>query len=547
MRNERTVGDVTTNVIPLRSYVLSPQQQAVVDWTVQDTGDLILLARAGCGKTSTLIEVVKTIVSKWPRCSTFLGAYNKAISLEIQGKLEREGIDWRQAMAGTLHSAGFGLWRKQAPNVKVVDTKVTDIIRDLAQEWDPSTSRIYEEAESVIRSAVSIAKQNAIGVPGQVGIDYVPAWLELFDHHSLEEELPEDLKVVDVIPCCIRVLEESVRMDDRYIDFDDMLYAPLFHRARVQWPKDFVLIDEAQDTNASRRLLAFKMVRPNTGRVIAVGDDRQAIYGFTGADADSLDLIRIARQAKTLPLTVTYRCPKAIVKEAHAYVPDIVAHESAPEGVVRTVEADDVLKDANTVDGTFSSQDVILCRNTKPIVQLAYKLIRMRVPVHVEGRDIGKGLMKLAGRWRVKKLDTLKVRLEAYMARERKKWEAKGREDKIMQIEDKVETILALIDLCTSEGKTSLDDVKALVESMFVDSESGTGRQQQRLTLSTIHKSKGREWDRVFIYGRNVYMPNKYAKKDWERTQEDNLAYVAITRAKKELVYINVKKEEPKK
>lgn len=58
--------------------------------------------------------------------------------------------------------------------------------------------------------------------------------------------------------------------------------------------------------------------------------------------------------------------------------------------------------------------------------------------------------------------------------------------------------------------------------------------------ISTVHKSKGREWDRVYILGMNKYMPSKYAKKDWELAQEKHLMYVSVTRSKSELVFIEV-------
>ncbi|MEY9138574.1 superfamily I DNA/RNA helicase [Bradyrhizobium diazoefficiens] len=56
------------------------------------------------------------------------------------------------------------------------------------------------------------------------------------------------------------------------------------------------------------------------------------------------------------------------------------------------------------------------------------------------------------------------------------------------------------------------------------------------LTLSTIHKSKGREWQRVFWLDRLNTCPSKYAKLEWELEQEMNLCYVAATRSMGELV-----------
>ena len=56
------------------------------------------------------------------------------------------------------------------------------------------------------------------------------------------------------------------------------------------------------------------------------------------------------------------------------------------------------------------------------------------------------------------------------------------------------------------------------------------------LVLSTVHRSKGREWTRVYALGRSKYMPSPYAKKPWQIEQESNLEYVLITRAMSELI-----------
>jgi superfamily I DNA/RNA helicase len=84
------------------------------------------------------------------------------------------------------------------------------------------------------------------------------------------------------------------------------------------------------------------------------------------------------------------------------------------------------------------------------------------------------------------------------------------------------------------------DDVSVLVgkiRSLFGDTEAG---QQKVLTLSTIHKAKGREWDRVFCLGMNAYSPSKFSKKECEIAQEDHLCYVQVTRAKSHLTMVNV-------
>jgi superfamily I DNA/RNA helicase len=55
--------------------------------------------------------------------------------------------------------------------------------------------------------------------------------------------------------------------------------------------------------------------------------------------------------------------------------------------------------------------------------------------------------------------------------------------------------------------------------------------------LSTIHKAKGLENDRIFFLCPEL-IPSKYATQPWQYEQEANLKYVAITRAKQELIYV---------
>ena len=153
----------------------------------------------------------------------------------------------------------------------------------------------------------------------------------------------------------------------------------------------------------------------------------------------------------------------------------------------------------------------------------------------VEGREIGTGLIKLATRWkRVKTLSALSTKLEDYEAREVSKWQAKGREERAQAIEDRCQCIQEMINSLVAEGKTDLTDLVDFIDSLFGDTKPGDI--PNVLTLSTIHKSKGREWDTVYLLDRAGTLPSKWARKPWQQRQEENLEYVAITRAKSELV-----------
>ena len=508
---------------------LSEQQQSVIRWVLEDTGSLELMARAGCGKTYTLMKVVDAI-AKFKLGDVALMAYNKKIADELKAKLEKTGYDWRVAQAGTVHSFGFGAWRKMAPGVQIDDRKMQNIVKDLSYTITGNQyDNPYLQYGDTIAKLCSLGKQRAIG--HLTSIEDRQEWMSIFDHFGLENDLPEDVNASQIIECAMKAYRVSLNKCREVIDFDDMILAPLVFRARF-WPKDWILVDESQDTNPARRALALAMLKPRTGRMIFVGDDKQAIYGFTGADSDSMQQLKEATNAKTLPLNVTRRCPKAVVTAAQRLVPDFVAHEDAPEGVVREMEFKDLEAEKLT------KNDAILCRNTAPLVQTAYTLISKGIACRVEGREIGTGLIKLAQRWKLTTLDKLLDKLEDYQARQTAKFMSRGQEERIESLVDQLECLRIVIARCLAKNKHKIADLVDDIQSMF--GSTPEGQQPPVLTLSTVHKSKGREWQRVYILARSKYMPSPYARKQWQYEQELNLEYVAITRAMSELIDVNM-------
>ncbi len=541
------------------TYRLSEQQEAVVDWALTGSGNLNLVARAGCGKTSTLKALVKVLARHASnRNGILMGAYNVPIKDELVAWLGQSGFTWKEAVAKTWHGVGYAAWKKIAPRAFEIDPddgkvgKIFDGFFPKGQEASAANNwrktedhprRIYRE---FVTQAVGYAKNRAFGVLQD--IDDRGAWFRLVDHFDLEDKASDGIEMGTGIEIAIRVYKESLRLCYEVIDFDDMILAPLYYKARF-WQYSWVMIDEAQDTNPARRALALASLRPG-GRLIAVGDPAQAIYGFTGADADSMDLIRQALNSSELPLNVTYRCGSEIVALAQTWVPDITAHPSAPAGTVRTValtQAEATRNGLEPFEGeTLGKTDAILCRKTAPLVDLAFNLLRRGIGCQIEGRkDLAQGLLKVALRFKVKTLDAMLRKLDAWKDAEMTKWMAKGKEDRAGSAVDTAETITVIANALIEKGKNDVADLEQQILSMFGDTKEG--EKSKVLTLSTIHKSKGREWDRVYILGRNTYQPSKWARKDWQMEQESNLMYVAVTRAKQELVDIWVEEEVKQK
>jgi DNA helicase II / ATP-dependent DNA helicase PcrA len=514
------LGNLPSNVPKPPDFVLSPQQEASIHFIRHESGNAVLEAVAGAGKTSTLVEMCKHI----PGTAAFT-AFNKKIADEIGYKLVQAGVDNSRVRAGTFHSFGLGAWKKIAPRVQVDADKVQKI---MIGEGVPKNLQPF------VKILVSIAKQRAIGIIAAV--DDWQEWESIVEHHDLAEKLyqdgdydrqsEEDL-ILQGIEWAQTVFKRSTEADETVIDFDDMIFSPLYHRAPI-WQYDFVLIDEAQDTNPARRCLAAAMLKPG-GRLIAVGDPRQAIYGFTGADADALQQIYNAFNCKNLLLTVSYRCSQAVVRHAQRWVSHIEYHPDSPEGSVETLLFPENRKDFAPIPG-----DAIICRVTRPLIELAFDFIRRRIPAHVEGRDIGQSLTSLVKKWKSpRNVGEFRNKLDEFAFKEHQRLIDNDQHGKAAQLADRVGSLMVIMSTLHDD-----DPVQAIISTIDMIFKDTDGRPVKSITLSTVHKAKGREWDTVWLYGRNIWMPHRFAKQLWEIEQEHNLIYVAVTRAKTRLVEV---------
>ncbi|SDK44802.1 UvrD-helicase domain-containing protein [Bradyrhizobium ottawaense] len=498
----------------------SPQQSAFINEARNGTSSIVLIAVAGAGKTTTILEAADQL-----RGNAIILAYNKKIADEIKAKLKKRGVDWKRCEASTTHSIGLRNYKRTVPGVIVKGDKVGAICASWVEEDEIDITLVPHT--SVICHLVSLAKANAVGVPGQGHIDDTSIWEDIVDHFDLFDEEPLQKKADKIIEVAISLLKASNDMR-QVVDFDDMIYLPLLFQINF-FQFDNVVMDEAQDANVSRKLLADALLKDN-GRFFGVGDPRQAIYGFTGADNESMENLKEHFDCKEMPLTVTYRCPKSIVRFAQTWVNHIQAHESAPQGTVTAMTFEDFMLKRELHYG----DSAILCRNTRPLVTAAFALIRQNIPCRIEGRNIGEALIKLATRWRsITTIPELEDKLEEWLDAESVKWIAKKKMAKVQEAEDKVETLKVVMEACQERKQHLITDVVNYINSIFADNVTGI------LTLSTIHKSKGREWKYVFWLDRFATCPSKYASQPWEIIQEQNLCYVAATRSMDTLVDLN--------
>ena len=441
-------------------------------------------AVAGSGKTTVLVELAKRCEKG--KLNIFL-AFNNSIADELGQKLPY----WVQS--STFHSYCWSAVKQAFPGIKLAKKKTDDIYSELAD----SDQAFYKNIQSV-KKLVGLMKGSSMS--GQ----------ELIDYHDIECE------DADVLAMIARKVLEVSNSDVSCADFDDMLYFAT--RPEVNFVQaDAIFVDEAQDLNEIQRELLFKMLKRD-GRLIIVGDPHQSIYGFRGADVDSMDELATRFELETLPLSVSYRCSTSVVDAARRFVPHILARDGAPSGCVRTTPLD---------FSAFPDGCGVLCRNTAPVIQLALKLLKHGRPTKVLGRDIGAGLKRTVKAFKATDMNELRQRLRSWRDREVAKCEKKHQRGKAATIEDKFSALTYIIEDCVS-----VSSVETKIDFLFRETSAS-------ITCSTVHKAKGLEYDTVFILNRNL-MPSKYAEQEWQIRQEKNIEYVAITRAKENLYYINL-------
>lgn len=514
------------------AYPPSAYQAAIFDAIENGRGNLVVEAVAGSGKSTTLEIGVRLVRD------ALVVAFNTSIASAMKSRLARVHAN---ADARTAHSVGMGAVRfaNQGIKVKVCENgeKYTDLIRVYEQEVQGKGSlfgrklareeiaALSEDREypqlplGVIMRLLNLARLNLLNFDDADG--FLDEVIALCDHHAFDLPPGTDAIVAE----CVRRAAIAGRDNVREIDFTDMVWLPVVHNyqpKRYSW----LFVDECQDISPCILQLLLKCVKRG-GRMLFVGDRRQAIYGFAGADARSFTNIAETTKATVLPLSVCYRCPTTVLDVARPYCPQIEARPGAPEGTVREIALE-------SLTTQVKEGDMVLCRKNAPLVNVCFALIAEGIAATIRGRDIGKGLVsainKIAKRvhWDMfeQGLATWK---EGEIRTATKRGGSEGAIDsRIQGIEDKAECIRIIY---ARSGTESFADLTKAVESLFSEGRSS-------VTLSTIHKAKGLENDRVFILG-STQIAFK-GQQEWQAEQERNLTYVAMTRAMNDLVFVTM-------
>ncbi len=510
-------------------FVPSPYQEAIFAFLESGEGNGLVRAAAGAGKTSTIIAACQRLPERM-RQRTLLLAYNAHIRDELKERapygvnvLTNHQLGMR-AISAYFSSQGLPAGGQNWVNKWKYPDLINLYWRNILTA-DPRGSR----AAIALGELLGLVRLNLVD-----GSDTEAVW-EVAQRYGVEIRAQDEETVLSALPTILLWGREGLPRDlavaagtknyhpSKMIDFDDMLWLPHVLPG-VSFPQyELVMADECQDLSKAQLETALKAVAPG-GRTLMVGDPNQAIYAFAGADATAYDAIKIRTNAIELPLTVCYRCARKVVEAAASVLPGIEAADGAPEGLVEVVSEAGALQ-------MIRPGDALLCRINAPLVAAAFELIRRGIPAKVLGRDIGARVLRtlddiaLVEGFTFQKLPTiaaqwLSTRLSILAQR-------KDSEDAQIALIDQVETVTEVWGWCKGKGATSAGEMRVQIEQLFSDEASA-------VTLSSIHKSKGLEWNRVFLL-KPSKLPHPMARTEIAQLQEINLKYVAFTRAKREL------------
>jgi hypothetical protein len=478
----------------------SKYQIAIKNAYLTGKNNIAVNAVAGSGKTTTLLMLLEIA-----KGTSLFMAFNKSIVDELKDRVPKSDfID-----IATAHSIGCqAVFAHFKGKMKVVPNKTWDMLSKINDtKWKfqkkkfvkiaYTLSQMYDIYRMTLSQDIEELKMNC----DIIGIDFDKNHIPLF------EELVGWMNTYNKAPIDI--------------DFTDMIYLAVINPVSLPQP-DNLFIDECQDLNKAQHLMIDKM--RGRGRFIAVGDERQAIYLFAGADSVSFNKFAEKENTIQLPLSVCYRCGTEIVKYAQRYNPVVEPYENNHKGAVKLNDSIRSIKEG----------DMVICRNLKPLVEVFLNLIDDHKRAFIRGKDLGKGLTNILKEFLpYTSVNILPVQFRQNKILLQEKLRKEGIDEPLNhpRYRNMVEKFSIITRI--SFKFSIVGEVIEFIEKIFSDN-----TQKDSVTLSTIHKAKGLEADNVFILDRNL-IPSKYANTKEQLQQECNLFYVAITRAKYNLSFIS--------
>ena len=479
---------------------------------------MCILAGAGTGKTTTITRRIAWQVASGafrPEHIVAVTFTDKAAG-ELRTRLRALGVDG--VRASTFHSAALALLRHFEGDPGRILPSKAPLLRRIGNSL-PGAFRF--------RPAGDLATEIEWAKNRRLTPDTYHDWLG--DH---EPPIPPDLS--------LRVFREYERRKgaEGLLDFEDLLEraARLLEsddgvRAAVHDRWRSFTVDEYQDVNLLQQAL-LDLWLGGRDDLCAVGDDYQAIYGFTGASADwLLALPRRSSHARVVRLERNYRSTPQVIELANRLVPRLggsakTLASTLPDGPEPVVApALNVVAHVRRLhaDGIPLEQMAVLVRTNARTSEFEEAFHDAAIPFQgasLLARDAARQLLK-ALRGRQGPAAEIVRELAAQQGLLTEVPEKLGEREQTRQAD-----LTRLVRLA-EEFAGEVDGFVELLHERFGES-SGSG-----VHLLTLHRAKGLEWEAVFL---PRVEEGELPVRRGDVAEERRLFYVGLTRAKRHLL-----------
>jgi len=422
---------------------VSSYQKKIIDWVKSGTGNACCNAVAGSGKSTTLRLAAIALQESGIKPSQIkICVFGKENSLDLIAKF---GNRWKSSIS-TLHSAGWTLVKRHLSifdddDVKLSEYKYKRIVEELGLIGKRGNYGSLQLDDAIEKNEDFIRLVNLVRLTNYEPI--AETIEEICDHFEMAD-IYEFSIVADASAQCLNIGENQA-LNKTAFDFTDQIWLPLkwqLHNPRWFKPYQFVLVDECQDLNAIQLELAIALA--GQGRMLFVGDPKQAIMGFAGADCNSYQNILDQTKAIELPLSICYRCPKSHVELVRKKIPEIAIEPNpiAIPGHIESITESDLWSDKPC---RLTTGDMVICRKTAPLVKLCIRLIARGIAATVKGRAIGE-LIKLDLQEIAKmpgfRYSQFNDAVSAYRAAKEERYEGLDNEEQLCEaLKDKLEAL----------------------------------------------------------------------------------------------------------
>ena len=464
-------------------FAPTAEQQKALDLFTSGES-MVIEAGAGTGKTSTL----KLLAESTDRRGQYV-AFNKAIVDESSAKFPAN------VACNTAHSLAFrAVGKNYSKRLKAPRQTSTQVARTLG--IDPITVTVggverrtlgASFLASRVMQAVTRFCQSADETPSRRHFPYIDG-IDLPDANGRRTFANNDEVAAALLPA-VNAAWSDLQNTEGSLRFGHDHYLKIWQLGEPKINADFILFDEAQDANP---VMAAIVAAQTDAQVVYVGDSQQAIYEFTGA----VNALANIDSDHRVFLTQSFRFGPAIAEQANLVL-------SMLDAELRLVGTPTITSTVGLVD----REDAVLCRTNAHAVEtvLAFQEVGRRPHLVGGGVEVVK------------------------FAKAARDLQTQGHTDHPeLGCFDSWDAVVAYVD---EEEGADLKLMVKLVEKFGIPTilsalDQMPSESDADVIVSTAHKAKGREWDRVRI-GQDFPI-----EREKLGPAELRLIYVAVTRAK---------------